>query len=373
MINKPKLFAQFQEEDILQEFGRLLFSLINAFSANGYQISFYDNISKENLGKYGQLIYYLDNFSLTDVPPNNTEDSVYLFDKEIKALGKLPWRKKIQVNFDIFSPYWFKSPIIMPYPMHPSHVTIDLKERLKKLRSSEKNIGVFFSGDTKGYVRNRVHYPKAKLPRLEIVNSILDRMGENVQHVEDLSVLNNQKDTSYIQKCVIIDTSKCWVNEKHWLGYLARANFFLSPPGIVMPMCHNIVEAMSVGAIPITNYPEWFDPMLTHMKDCIVFDDKDDLIENLKLALRMDKSQVEKMRDNTIAYYQNFLNPDNFVNRIESHKDKEITVLLITENYMAKKYSKLNKNSILIRGTISNSNKAWFEELYDYVFHSSSD
>ena len=367
MQNQPSLFARFQEKEILLEYGRLLFSLLSAFSSKGYQISFFDNIPRENLEKYGQLIYYLDNFSLSSAPPNNTEDSIYLFDKENKALGKLPWHKKIQVNFDTFSPYWFKRPIIMPYPIHPSQATIDLKERLKILRSSEKNIGVFFSGDTKGYVRNRVRYPKAKLPRLEIVNAILDRMGENVLHVEDLPVLNNQKDTSYIQKCVIIDTSKGWVNEKHWLRYLARANFFLSPPGMVMPMCHNIVEAMAVGAIPITNYPEWFDPTLTHMKDCIVFDDKDDLIKKLKLALRMDQSQVERMRDNTIAYYQNHLNPDTFVSRIESCKDNEITVLLITENNMAKKYSKLNKNSILIRGTTSTSNKAWFERLFDYL------
>ena len=43
-----------------------------------------------------------------------------------------------------------------------------------------------------------------------------------------------------------------------------------------MPMCHNIIESMAVGVIPITNYPEWFDPDLEHMKNCIVFDDQKD-------------------------------------------------------------------------------------------------
>jgi hypothetical protein len=372
MSNKSHLFAQFQEEKILQESGRLLFSLLNVFSSNGYQISFYDNISREHFGKYGRLIHHLDNFSLSSAPPNNTENSIYLFDKEDKTIGRLPWHKKIRVSFDIFSPYWFRNPIIMPYPMHPSHATTDLEERLKLLRSSERNVGVFFSGDTKEYVRNRVRYPKPKLPRLEIINSILDRMGKNVLHIEDLSVLKNLNDSSCIQKCVIVDTNKVWVDEKDWLGIIARANYFLSPPGIVMPMCHNIVEAMAVGAIPITNYPEWFDPPLTHMKDCIVFDEKDDLIEKVKTALYMDQSQIERMRANTIAYYQNHLSPVTLVNRIESCDDNEITLLLITENNMARKYSKLNKNSILIRGTSSTINKAWFERLSNYLFHSSS-
>lgn len=372
MKNKPLLFARFNEKEILLEKGRLLFSLLNAFSSAGYQISLFDNISRESLGKYGQFIYNLENFSLSSISPNNTRDLVYLFDKEDKTLGKLPWRKKLHVSFDIFSPYWFKNPIIMPFPIHPSHAISGLKDHLTILRSSEKNVGIFFSGDTKGYIRNRVRYPKAKLPRLEIVNSILDAMGKDVLHVEDLSLLNNQKDNSYIQKCVIVDTNKVWVDEKHWLGNLARANFFLSPPGIVMPMCHNIVEAMAVGAIPITNYPEWFDPPLTHMVDCIVFDEKDDLIEKLKVALSMAQPQVEMMRNNTIAYYQNHLDPDIFVHRIETCKDNEMTVLLITENNMAKKYSKLNKNSILIRGTTSAGNKAWFERLSKYLFRSSS-
>jgi len=370
METKPLLFARFNETEILQEMGRLLFSLLNAFSSAGYQILFSDNIPAERLGKYGQRILGLENFSISSTPPNNTGDLVYLFDKEDKALGKLPWHRKIRVKFDIFSPYWFKNPILMPFPMHPSHTSSDLVDRLEKLRSSNRNVGVFFSGDMKGYNRNRVCYPKAKLPRLDIINSILDGMGTDILHTEDLSILDNKADTC-IRKCVIVDTDKVWVEEKRWLEVLAHANFFLSPPGIVMPMCHNIVEAMAVGAIPITNYPEWFDPALTHMKDCVVFDDKDDLIKKIKFSLSMDQPEIERIRNNVIAYYQQYLLTSTFVKRIESCKDNTLTVLLITEKNTAKNHSRLNKNSILIRGTTSASNKAWFERLPSLLLHRS--
>ncbi len=363
MSSRRFLFAKFTEKEILGELGRPLYSLLYAFSSSGYQISLFDNISSKNLKKYGKLSCSLSNLSLTDAHPANTEDWIYLFDKEDKAFEECTWHKKVQVRFNIFSSYWLKNPIIMPYPVHPSHATADLGERLNKYRSSNKNMRIFFSGDTKGYTRNRVKHPKEKLPRLEIINTILERMHEDVLHVKEPSVLNNLLNTAYIRKCVIVDTNDIWVDKRNWLGMLASANFFLSPPGIVMPMCHNLIEAMSVGAIPITNYPEWLDPALTHMKDCIVFDDRNDLIEKLKLALEMDEKQIAKMRGNSLNYYNNYLSPDTFVHRIESRIDRKITVLLTTEKYMARKSRKLNRNSILLRGTMRDNEETWLKRI----------
>jgi len=368
MSSSRLLFAKFNEKEILGELGRLLYSLLYAFASEGYQISLYDNISSKDLGKYGKLSRSLLNLSLTDAPPANTEDWIYLFDKEDKALKKHLWHKKVQVRFNVFSPYWLKIPIIMPYPVHPSHATADLKERLNRYRSSNKNMRIFFSGDTKGYTRNRVRYPKEKLPRLEIIKTILERMDKDVLHVKEPSVLDTLRDAAHIQKCVIVDTNETWVDERNWLGMLASTDFFLSPPGIVMPMCHNLIEAMSVGAIPITNYPEWLDPALTHMKDCIVFDDRDDLIDKLKLALEMDEKKIAEMRDNSLSYYKNYLSPDTFVRRIESRMDRKITVLLTTEKYMARKSRKLNRNSILLRGTMLDNENTWLKRISRHYF-----
>lgn len=347
------LFAKFQEKEILLEQGRNLFSILNAFASSGYQIMLFNNLPAEKLGKYGKFTYSLDNLTLTDSPPSDVKGWIYLFDKEDKRLGNQLWDKKVRVRYDLFSPYWFSNPIIMPFPVHPAHNKPDLRDRLKRYRSSKKKVRVFFSGDSKGYTRNRIRYPKEKLPRLEVINTIIDRMTDDVLLVKDESILASLANVTYTNKCVLVDTSVIWVNERDWMANMARTDFFLSPPGIVMPMCHNLIEAMAVGTIPVTNYPEWFDPDLTHMENCIVFDDRDDLIEKLKLVLQMEQNQIARIRKNAINYYETYLRSNAFVQRIESSKAKRITILIYIESNVAQKSLKLKKNSILIRGATS--------------------
>jgi hypothetical protein len=368
MISRRFLFARFLEKEILLEQGRLMFSLLNAFASTGYEIRLFDNLPPEDLGKYGRLVPSLKNLTLTNMLPSDKEDWIYLFDKEDKATGNHSWRKKVQVRYNIFSPYWFKKPIIMPFPVHPVHATPDLKQRLEEYRSSNKCMRVFFSGDTKGYTRNRIQYPKAKLPRPDVIDTILGHMDEDVLLVKDPSVLNDLCSAAYVKKCVIVDTNETWIDDRIWLTTLARTDFFISPPGISLPMCHNVIEAMAVGSIPITNYPEWFDPGLTHMENCIVFDDRDDLIDKLKTALEMNEEQITRMRLNVLDHYETYIKPDTFVHRVESSKDKKITILMLTESNVAYNVSKLNKDSILMRGTISSNDKDWIKRLSQHVF-----
>lgn len=363
MNNKSLLFAKFSEEEILHEQGRLLFSLLNAFSSAGYRIELFDSLPADKLGKYGQAVFALKNLTVTDTLPDNTGDWFYLFDREERAFGKQPWRRKIMVRYDIFSPYWFRRPVITPFPLHPLHNTPDLDRRLQEYRSPRKNMKLFFSGDTKVYSRNRIQYPKAKLPRLVVIDTILERMNDDVLLVKEPSQLNDLRDASYVNKCVIVDTSRIWVDSDDWLGDLARTDFFLSPPGIVMPMCHNLVEAMAVGTIPVTNYPEWFDPDLRHMENCIVFDGRDDLIRKLKQAMSMDRKKLEKIRANVLDYYEAHLKHEVFIQQIEASSASKVTLLMYTEKNAARNFSRLNRHSIVIAGTRFAGEDTWIKRI----------
>src|SRR5260370_10572567 len=70
---------------------------------------------------------------------------------------------------------------------------------------------------------------------------------------------------------------ECHVMHSEWLKTLSRCEVFLAPPGISMPQCHNIIEAMAVGCIPLTNYIEWLSPPLTDGVNCFQFRDENDL------------------------------------------------------------------------------------------------
>lgn len=360
--SKPHIvFAKFTGEEILEEMGRLLYSVLHIFAANGYQVKLFDNINFSKLDKYGQLVPSMMNLTLVDTVPDNRTHMLYLFDRKDKSCSRYHWKKTIQIKFDVFSTYRITDPVIMPYPIHPLHSGADLAERLEALRKNQKTLRVFFSGDTKGYTKNRIHYPNTKLPRLQVIETILERLVDQTIHVKDETTLRGLLAGDYINSCIIVDTSKLWVDPASWLTHLSKTDFFICPPGYCMPMCHNVIEAMAVGAIPIINYPEWFNPTLTDMENCIVFGDQKDLIRKMRIVLEMDQQQVSEIRDKVIYYYENHLSPRKFIKEIESREKNKITLLMITDKNTVKNAGKLNEKSILISGKPTLANRRYYK------------
>jgi len=358
MSSPKQVFAKFTRSDTFLEQGRLLFALLNIFSGAGYRIKLFNNLHDKPLDKYGQLVYSLDNVELVDAAPASTEGWAYLYDQQDRAIAKRPWSKKLQFRFDMFAPFWFSNPIIIPFSMHPLQANIS-PEHLDDCRGRSRKMRVFFSGDTQHYGRTWVRYPKPKLPRLPIVNAVMENMGGNLLVINDPAALDGLRNGPYANQCVLTASSEVRIEPQDWLSTLALADFFLSPPGIVMPMCHNIIEAMAVGTIPITNYPEWLDPHLEHMENCIVFDDRDDLIAKLKMALEMPPEEIARLRSNVIDYYNTYMRPDTFIRRVEASADREVPILMYTERNMAKNPSKLGRHSILMQGTTSVREQNW--------------
>ena len=174
-------------------------------------------------------------------------------------------------------------------------------------------------------------------------------MAGDTISINDISVLEAIFNNYFTQKCVIVD-SEARIEWDQWLITISFADFFLCPPGIVMPMCHNVIEAMSVGTIPIINYAEWLSPNLRHLENCIVFHDENDLIEKIGFVLKMDSDQISAIKENVVHYFETYLNPVTFVQRLERSDESMITVLMYSERNVAKNSSKLNSKSIVIRG-----------------------
>jgi hypothetical protein len=350
LLRKPSLFAKFVGDDIFGEQGRLLFSLLNAFVASGYSVELFDSLPAERVGKYALMAKSLPGVEVASEVPHGSANMFYLFDHEDRDVGGRAWLKKIRVRFDIFSSLWLRHPLLLPFPVHPVHAAPDLRERLSRLRRNSRNLRAFFSGETLGYTSSRITYPRRKLSRLEVLGAVREGMGEHVIFVQHADALDRLLSGAFVDKCVILDTSKFRVPDRDWLDVLSRCDFFLSPPGIVMPMCHNAVEALAVGAIPIINYPEWFDPNLEHMSNCIAFDDQQDLVAKLALALAADVATVATMRERAIQYYDAHLSSESFIAKIEARPERKLDVLMIVEEYVRKNASRLSSRSVLIRG-----------------------
>lgn len=357
------IFAKFLRNHILGDKGRHLFSLLNALVGAGHRVLLFDDKTEAELGTYGVMARQLPGVELTKKAPENVTDMVYLFDDEEDSIGRRGWLKKIRVGFDIFSHYWLRSPVIMPFSLHPVHTGPELALRLSRLRDSAPAMRVFFSGEVEGYTRSRVRYPKAKLPRAAIIAAIVQRMGDQTVYVREQTALDALRMGPYARKCIIADTRYARVRESEWLDVLASADFFLAPPGIVMPMCHNAVEAMAVGAIPITNYAEWFTPRLEHGRTCIAFDDERDLVEKVRLALEMGSEQVAEMRRRVADYYDAHLSSRSFAEDLLSRPGRRLELLMISGRYVAANADRLGRFSVLLRDRPEGGLFGWLRTL----------
>ncbi len=362
LINKCCYF-HLAGEALLGEGGRLIFWLINTFIQAGYHCFVDRSLTNKSLPDLAKRTCFLRRVHLVENPTQVPKPAIYITDSPTRASGGSEWHKEIRIRFDVFSSYFFEKPLVLPFAIHPVHYFHGNHLRLGTYRNSVRNIRILFSGDFKGYHKSLVRYPNTKLPRSKVIEILCRELPLKVFFVQTNEELANVLDQGCPHKCVLLDTSRLWIQDKIWLEILARADFFLAPPGIVMPMCHNIVEAMAVGTIPITNYPEWFDPDLRERFQCLCFDDASSLLSAVEKALEMPADRVASMRRHAVTYYEEHLAPQVFVGRVESHPLRRLTLLMLTEKYVAHNARRLGPRSVLIRGTDKAGRWAWVRRL----------
>lgn len=376
-----RLFAAFIGDEILQEWGRLPYAVLHPFLASGFEVQVYDNLrsrltafeqcEERDLPQPAQLTLGMRGVTFTSQIPDHADEFIYLFDYALDIAKRRPWMRRVHLKYDTFSSYWLRSPLLAPYAMHPAQTELATAERIQQLRSMPRTLRSLFAGDSKGYVRRWVRYPEQKLPRHEVLKVLKDRLGDHLIAVAGADEIAQLCAAGYVDKFVLSD-SGTGITPERWLPTMALADFFLCPPGIVMPMCHNVIEAMAVGTIPLISYAEWFHPNLRHLHDCVVYGGPDDLAEKMRLVLAMPQADVARMRANVIDYYESHLRPEVVVQAIESRPEAEVTLLLHTELNMAQNSARLNGRSVLIKGPDADGPLRWVGRTLDrYVGRSS--
>ena len=131
------------------------------------------------------------------------------------------------------------------------------------------------------------------------------------------------------QKCFIVNTENCRIPINQLRNYLNRFAFYLSCPGVVMPYCHNIVEAMSAGCIPLVQkeYANMMQPPLTDKVNAVFFNTMEDLPQSINVAYSMDQSTLKTMQKNVMTYYKNHLTPKTVIEKILSGDFKKYYLL----------------------------------------------
>jgi hypothetical protein len=101
-----------------------------------------------------------------------------------------------------------------------------------------------------------------------------------------------------------------------------ESEFALCPPGVTIPFCHNLIEAMHNSCIPVLQYADLLNPNLVQNKNSFQFNDEYEFVSTVKKILSMNEINVSSMKNEVHEYYNSYLWPasviKNFENAIKS-------------------------------------------------------
>lgn len=300
--------------------GRYAYLLAKALDLAGYQLVFYPQFHfLSRLNKYKALLHAL-NFRVLDpktarrvsCPP----DSLMLYQADGPKRVKLEWIATGPVP---------KGAVAMPYGMHPLMYQQPYG-RSDPERTTRRR--VFFGGNTtpKDYQRRVLATRYGKINRVAVLDHLINQPGAT--EITLVASGEQLQEAFANPRLVIVRTENHPIAEEAWLEVLSQSDFFLACPGAHMPMCHNVIEAMRVGTIPLLQYPEYFHPPLESGVNCVVYRDKETLIRQTRAVLQMPPEQIIAMKKNVTDYYEQYLHPPAWIERL-AHRPGEETKLVV--------------------------------------------
>lgn len=278
---------------------------------------------------YGPELLSHQNFSWLEVRSLAPAGSLILTDDAAKSNQREAIEMKIGRDWDPRSP-------VMPYPMHHRTLGSLANINLQGLRHAERRKSVFFAGKLKkSYRVSEIENQFGVVNRGSLIDAIKQQLSEHIQPVDSTNVAK-QRSTSRIS-IELFDSTQDSITPNDWLPTLARYSFFLCCPGVCQPMCHNVIEAMSVGTIPLLEYADRFSPILVDGVNAICFRGTSGLVDAIDRIDSLSYNEIATMRQHVIAHYETHLRGDRFLASLRDQSFAEpnriISLPFHNENY----------------------------------------
>ncbi len=214
--------------------------------------------------------------------------------------------------------------VAFPVFVHPQITT--LVERPNAYAVEEtRPARIFFGGNTEEgkYDKDVLRDVYRMLTRREMLD-VVGAAAPAYRPVDGASWLASTDFHSF----VLCETQRCKIPPERWLEALAKADFFLACPGVGMPLCHNLIEALAAGCIPILQYAAYLPEPLRDGVNCLAFADAAGLRATIAAVLAMSPEDIRLLRENVRAYSGEFLAPGRFAGKLFSGPQDRRTLLL---------------------------------------------
>lgn len=204
----------------------------------------------------------------------------------------------------------------MPYPMHPATLPFADADSLRKYRSTEKRARIFFAGNQKTkYGQEKITRDFGYLSRLAVLETIRNRYRERVLASATAPDLTRES-------IVLADSRLEPIDASQWLATLARFDFFVCCPGAAQPTCHNLIEAMSVGTIPLIEYGSRVTPALRDGVNAILFRGESGLVDAIGRIDQLTDAERNSIRDNAAIFFDEHLCGTRFLGELRDRHGK---------------------------------------------------
>jgi hypothetical protein len=320
--------------------GRYWISLLQALTTRGETVTVLGRFPREdyeNPDAPGAAPVRLPGVRFAFSLPRRTSATTLLSESWRGRFDRRTWAKRLRLSLAVDETCDAAGPFYrLPYGVHPGFAAHGRDALFSAQRPAARTTRVLFAGNTDPRLydsdlwRARKAQYGIELTRVEAVNLLQERLADDQLLVADWDAddLPRLFDGSSRDKLFMARWNA--YRGPEWPRALGAAEFFLALPGVSMPMCHNIIEAMAAGSIPITNYPSWFLPGLVDGQDCLTFTDAASLAAAVERALTMPSTEVQRLRAGVLRYYDRHLAPTRVPEALAALPDGA-TVYVLTE------------------------------------------
>lgn len=211
----------------------------------------------------------------------------------------------------------------VPLLFHPSLMTDRAFEDARRFsENTDRRLGGFFAGNLDPAVYDKAVFRNeyGMLNRHEMVQILREPefrgwLYEPGSWGEFLAEFSSG---SLRERFTLIDVRRFGVPQNQWLELLSQTRCFLAPPGYTQPFCHNLIEALSVGAVPLTGYGHLLRPRLVPGQSCLAFGDADELRGMLRSLQGREPRDWVGMSRAAREYQQLHLSPQALGSVLES-------------------------------------------------------